>query len=266
MRRLLFLPIPFLAGALCAQTPAVPANGLVNGASFQVGAPVAAGSLVSIFGTDLSSSIASADTVPLSTNLGNATVTFQTPSASFTAPLLYTQGSQINAQVPWELAPGAGTLDTVNVVVVNNGISSPPTPVTISSGAPGIFVVGTLAVVTNLDGTLTWATGAVAGIDSHPAKAGDIVVVYATGLGAVDSPIADGANSLDKLRHTLVTPTVLIGGVSSQVQFSGLNPGFVGLNQINVVIPSVPPGNTIPIQIQMGTFTSPANATIAVSQ
>ncbi len=63
---------------LCvAQTPTVAAdNGVVNGASFAKGQPVSPGGLVSIFGTGLVSSLATADTVPLSNNLGGVTVTF----------------------------------------------------------------------------------------------------------------------------------------------------------------------------------------------
>lgn len=256
------------------QFPVVAANGLVNGASFQTGAPVAAGSLVSIFGTALATGIAPAQTVPLPLSLGGVGVIFQAGSASYPAPLLYAQGdnpaenigSQINAQVPWELAPPAGGTVTVNVLVTNNGVASASVPVTIGSAAPGIFALGTRAIVTNLDGSLTWTTGAVAGVSSHPAKAGDIVVVWSTGLGAVDTPIEDGANSLDQIRNTLVHPIVLIGGISAQVLFSGLSPNFVGLNQLNVQIPDVTPGDAVPIQIEAGDLTSPDGVTISITQ
>lgn len=265
----LFVFVLASSGALFAQTPQLAPNGTVNAASFAVGTGVAPGSLVAIFGTDLALSVASADTIPLSMALGGATVSFQTPTGSFTAPLLFTASgvsSQINAQIPWELNPLPGTTQVVNVVVTVNGITSAVSPVTIASAAPGIFAVGTNAVVTNLDGTLVWAPGAVAGVTSHAAKVGDAIVMYATGLGAVDSLIADGAASEDKLRRTLGTPTVTIGGVNATVLFSGLNPAFVGLNQINVVVPNVPPGNAVPIQIEINGITTSGSLTIAISQ
>jgi len=59
------------------------------------------------------------------------------------------------------------------------------------------------------------------------------------------------------VRSTLTQPTVTIGGVAAQLVFSGLSPQFVGLNQINVVIPAgTPTGNAVPVQLQMGTFNS----------
>jgi len=263
-----------LAASLHAQTPVVATNGTLNAASFAVGTPVAPGSLAAIFGTALASSVASADTIPLSGSLGGATVTFQSSTASITAPLLFAQpddlaagvASQINAQIPWELAPAAGTTETVNVIVTNNGIASAPSPVTITSAAPGLFAIGTNPIVTNLDGTLVWAPNTIAGIASHAANVGDAIIIYATGLGPVDSPIADGADSVDKLRNTVTVPTVLVGGVSATVLFSGLAPDFVGLNQINILVPSVPAGNTVPIQIQMNGITTSNTLTIAITQ
>jgi hypothetical protein len=65
-----------LAGAAAsfAQTPAVLEGGVLNGASFAKGQPVAPGGLVSIFGTGLVSKLATADTIPLSTSLANPTI------------------------------------------------------------------------------------------------------------------------------------------------------------------------------------------------
>jgi uncharacterized protein (TIGR03437 family) len=61
-------------------------------------------------------------------------------------------------------------------------------------------------------------------------------------------------------------PTVLIGGVQAHVSFSGLSPQFVGVNQLNVEIPNVAPGNSLALQIQVGGITSPNSITMAVSQ
>lgn len=76
--KLLSLLLLALAGATSsfAQTPTVLDGGVLNGASFSKGQPVAPGSLVSIFGTGLASKLATADSIPLSTNLGGVTVTF----------------------------------------------------------------------------------------------------------------------------------------------------------------------------------------------
>ena len=257
-----------LAAALAsAQNPSINQGGIVNAADLQ--APLAPGSLFSIFGSRLSSQMASASTIPLSSQLGGVTVQFVNGQTTINAPMLYVQPdssssiSQINAQVPWDLVT-PGTTTTVNVIVSHDGVSSPSTPVTIGPFSPGIFASGTRAVAVNLDGTLVWPAGAVAGLTTHPAKPGDVIIVYATGLGAVDKPIADGAASLDALRNTLTVPQVLVGGLTAQVAFSGLSPQFVGVNQLNIVVPNAAPGDSVPIQIQVGGIISPNTITIAV--
>ena len=244
-------------------------GGIVNAADFQ--SPLAPGALFSIFGSRLSSQTASALSIPLSTQLGGVTVQFISGSTTINAPLLYVQpdganpgSSQINAQVPWELvAPGATA--TVNVVVSHDGVSSAPTPVTVGPFSPGIFASGTQAIAVNLDGTLAWAANSVPGLTTHPANPGDTVIVYATGLGAVNQTIADGAASGSVLAQTTTMPIVTVGGMNAQVQFSGLAPQFVGVNQLNIVVPNVPAGSAIPIQIQLGGILSPSTITMAVN-
>src|SRR3954465_14938162 len=199
--------------AFCAlafgQAPTISTNGIVNGASFDRGQPLAAGSLITIFGTGLASRVAQADSIPLATALGGVSVNFVTASGTFPGRMLYVQNddpskqqtSQLNLQVPWEVIP-PGTSSMVNVVVIRDGVSSVPTPVMIGPYSPGVFASGGRAIAVNQDGTLAWPAGAVAGLTTHPPPLGDPLIVYATGLGQVDSPVASGQNSLDKLRTT----------------------------------------------------------------
>jgi uncharacterized protein (TIGR03437 family) len=121
----------------------------------------------------------------------------------------------------------------------------------------------------NTDGSLAAPANSIPGITTRPAKAGDPagLILFATGMGAVDNPLPDGANSLDTTRNTLTQPTVLVGGVAAQVTFSGLSPQFVGVNQINIVLAAgTPTGNAIPVQIQVNGSTNSNLVTIAVSQ
>jgi uncharacterized protein (TIGR03437 family) len=249
-----------------AQAPAITSGGVLNGASFASGQQVTPGSLISIFGTNLASNVAAADTIPLSTSLGGVSVQFVNGNTTLPAPLLFVQAGQVNAQIPWELVPN-GTTATVNVIVNNNGVASAPEPVQVGPASPGVFAANGLAVAVNFsDGTLAWPTNAVPGLATHPAKAGDVLIIYATGMGAVDTTPADGDNGGANLRTNLVTPQVTIGGVSAQVIFSGLSPQFVGVNQVNVIVPNVAAGNSLPLQIQSNGITSPATTTMAVGQ
>ena len=261
------------AQAVFGQTPVVAAGGVLNGASFSKGQAVAPGSLVSIFGTDLASSNAVADTIPLSTSLGNVTVTFNGTLAPlngvFHDP---TKGDQINAQLPWELLPAGTQSGSAQVVVNRNGVISPAASVQLAAVTPGIFSVQFgvgQAIAINNDGTLAAPAGSIPGLTTRPAKINDPtgVIVLATGLGPVDPPVKTGNNASDgQLHKTLTMPVVMVGGVQAQVLFSGLTPQFVGVNQVNIVIASgTPTGNAVPLQIQMGGITTTDQVTIAVT-
>jgi uncharacterized protein (TIGR03437 family) len=92
-------------------------------------------------------------------------------------------------------------------------------------------------------------------------------VILCTGLGTVNPPGITGAASLDALRTATTTPTVMVGGQGVPVVFAGLSPQFVGVNQINVALPTgTPTGNNVPLQISLGGVTTSAAVTIAVSQ
>ena len=264
---ILLLAVAFVATA----QPSIFDGGVLNGAGFQKGQPVTGGSLISIFGSQLASKVASASSIPLSTSLSGVTVTFTNGSTVLTSPLLYVQPddpanqviSQINCQVPWNLVP-EGTSATVSVVVNNNGALSQPAQVNVGAFSPGIFSSGGRAIAVNLDGTLTWPAGVIPGLNTHGAKAGDVIIVYATGLGAVSPPVADGAASLDALRNTKTPAAVTVNGTQAQVLFSGLSPQFVGVNQLNIIVPAITPNDNAPLQIQIGGITTPNNTTISV--
>jgi uncharacterized protein (TIGR03437 family) len=85
------------------------------------------------------------------------------------------------------------------------------------------------------------------------------------GLGAVSNQPADGAAAPSgPLAETSVTPTVTIGGVTGNAIFSGLAPGYVGLYQVNALVPaSVASGSAVPVSISIG-GTASNTVTIAV--
>jgi uncharacterized protein (TIGR03437 family) len=89
---------------------------------------------------------------------------------------------------------------------------------------------------------------------AHPLMAGETVLIYCTGLGAVSSPPADGAAATGQT--TLVMPKVTIGGVIAPVSFSGLAPDFVGLNQVNVQVPSGLKAGNQPVVMTSGGVSS----------
>ena len=229
----------------------------VNAASSAKGQAVAGGSLATFFGAGLSSatSPAYASAIPLPTLLGGTSVTINdTP-----APLLYVSSTQINLQIPW-LVSG-----TASVVVTVNGVSLPAFSLSTASAAPGVFSTSSgQAIAINPDGSFAGAANSIPGTATHPAVPGEVLVVLATGLGAVTPSIGDGVAASDGLRTVIDTPQVLIGGMPATVQFAGLSPQFVGLNQLNIVVPKV--SGTVPLQISAGGITSTDQVTISVAK
>jgi uncharacterized protein (TIGR03437 family) len=101
---------------------------------------------------------------------------------------------------------------------------------------------------------------------SHPATAGTtIVLIYCTGLGAVTNQPATGSpGPSGPIAWTITPPTVSIGGLQASVLFSGLAPGFVGLYQVNALVPAgVTANSTVPVVISMDGVNS-NTVTIAV--
>jgi uncharacterized protein (TIGR03437 family) len=166
--------------------------------------------------------------------------------------LLFVSGDQVNAQVPFDITP-----ETEHQVQVRRGEAlSVPEPFVVASAQPAVFTEnqsGTgQAVAFN---ATTNQLGANVG---SPAKAGDILSIFATGLGRVTPEVEAGAPApLDQLVRTVSPVEVTVGGVPAQVQFAGLQPGVVARYQINFTIPEgVQPGNEIPVVVTVGRQTS----------
>jgi uncharacterized protein (TIGR03437 family) len=214
--------------------PQVSVASVVNGATFQ--APVAPGALATIFGNNFAGPDTLASRVPLPTTINGVSVAVNgTP-----APLIFVGSKQINFQIPYETMPG-----NARVVVSVNGNESAAVQFTVSETSPGIFVFGdNRANIQNQDHSLN--------DEAHPAKAGSFVVIWATGLGQMDHPVPTGeATPASPLSNALVLPSVTIGGINAEVPFAGLSPGFVGLAQINVKIPTLSSG-VYPVVITQG--------------
>jgi uncharacterized protein (TIGR03437 family) len=261
MRSLILFAI--VTSAFAADPPVINPGGVVNSAGAPSVPAIAPGGLVSIFGSNLAASMTLSDSVPLSTTVGGVSVTIN----GVATPIQFAGPNQINVQVPWSVQVSANPGDG-QVIVTNAGIASAAAPVTVASSAPAIYNIGGQAIAVNADGSLAAPANSIPGFATHPALIGDSggLVIFATGLGAVDAAAPDGANSADQLRKTLAQPVVLVGGVPAEVTFSGLSPQFVGINQINIKIPAgTPTGNAVALQIQVG-GTNSNLATIAVSQ
>ena len=215
-----------LAGKVQAS---ITANGVTNGASF-ASTSVAPGAIVAIFGSNLAGSVVSASTVPLPTTLGGVRVLI---NGTVAAPIYYVSPGQINIQLPFDTAVGSAT-----AAIVRDGTQGPALTFNVVAAGPGIFGYGDqrAIAVNNDDGKLN--------AGNAPAKVGSALVVYLTGPGAVDNPPVSGSPaSSTALSRVQGTVTATIGGKDAQVLFAGLAPGWIGLAQVNLVVPAVAAGD-----------------------
>ncbi|MGA2213510.1 MAG: hypothetical protein ABSH31_09565 [Bryobacteraceae bacterium] len=215
---------------------------VVNAGNY--GSGVAPGGLISVFGTNLSPINLASSEIPLPTALANSCLTVD----GLPVPILFVSPTQVNAQLPFQ-AVGDVTL----ILRTPSGISNDFNLV-IEPNAPGVFY-GTSGpdkdiptVVRNDDNELV--------TPSHPIhrKSGSALVIYLTGLGLTAPAVATGQPAPSSpLSYSTVQPTVTLGGVNLPVLFSGLAPGLVGVDQINVSVPTnVPTGMAVPLVIADG--------------
>lgn len=223
--------------------PSVADGGVVNGASFAAG-PVAPGSLIAIYGSDLAMTTQVVSATPLPTALAGATIKINDTSA----PVFFASPGQINVQVPYETQPGPATLTVAGACGASPAVSFQVAP-----AAPYLFpgAAGD-ALVYNQDNTLNSA--------ANPAKAGSGIAVYMTGIGAVNNPVATGAAA----SATVLSPAALpnsatIGGTNAQVYFLGLTPQTVSISQANLIVPTLAPGRYPVVVTVNGVASNPLN-------
>jgi uncharacterized protein (TIGR03437 family) len=247
-----FVTLNITPAAPVAGAPAVAEGGVVNGASFApFPNPIAAGAIVALFGTNFATDTFQAASIPLPTTLGTTQVLMN----GIPAPLFFVSAGQINAQVPWQLAGNK----TINVRVVTNNVHSNTAVTSFSEGSPGIFLIPqtTTAIVAHADGSLVST--------ASPAARGEVVILYATGLGSVtNTPASGAAGPGDPLARVIANAVVQVGGNKfATVHFAGLSPGFVALYQMNIQLPNdAPVGDAVSLQVFSGGVSNVANIAI----
>ena len=258
-----------------AGVPTINPGGLVSGASYSK-LPPSASSIASLFGTSFGTSVAVASKLPLPTSLGGVSLIIKPvttaqsgtapksvlPVSGINAPLFSVSPAQINFEVPVELNDQTQAMAAVSV----NGIGGNSIVFNIAKNNPAIFATnqqgtGQGVILIASSGELVAPSGSIPGVAARPAKRGEYITIYCTGLGPVSNQPADGVAALaNPLSSTTTNPTVSIGGIAAPQTdgfFSGLAPGFVGLYQVNVQIPdSAPSGDAVPLTLTIGGATS----------
>jgi uncharacterized protein (TIGR03437 family) len=243
-------------------------SGIANAASsapFTVG--VSRGGFIALYGTNLASTTLQDGSMPFT--LGGVQVLINGRQA----PIYYVRSDVVLAIVPYETT---GTVASIQVI--SNNVASDIRTVRVKDGTPGVY--------TDPPGGVSYAIGQHVQDNSYdkitpqnPAHPGETILLYLTGLGDVDPPVADGMPApLSPLTYALTQPVAVVDGEQTTVGFAGLTPTIVGLYAITVTIPSdiapadvyidvsLPDSYTTEAQISIGNSTlasqSPAASTL----
>ncbi|MCP5119036.1 MAG: hypothetical protein GY953_50175 [bacterium] len=261
--------VPLLAFLSCAllpgaedprrlSAPSYSVASIVNSATNEPGA-FAPNTIISIYGQNLAFdtkaiSAADIDGILLPTMLAGTGVTVLV--GNIPAIVYFVSPGQVNVLIPNNLRP-----IPVRLQLTRDGRAGPAIPIVLRQAAPALFPLdATTAIATRADGTVvSW---------DHPARPGEIVVLYATGLGPTNpNPVYRHVPSTAAWIERLDEFELLLDGVRvdpGRIAYAGLTPGFAGLYQINLYLPEDTPVNP-EIRIAIGEHRSPGGAFLPVS-
>lgn len=196
-----------------------------NGFSFQP--DLSPGVLATVFGNNLAGA--------------NLKVTIN----QIVCPVLYSSATQLNIQVPWQAAVGAGQ------IAVSNSGGKATAKLTIAKYSPAL-------TIQDQAGNGIFYSGANLITANNPANGGDVLTTFGVGLGATNPAAATGVITPQPPPYyvTVVKPSLSVGTVHPAVIFSGLTPGSLAIDQLNFTLPAATPIGGQPVVMKIGNFQS----------
>jgi uncharacterized protein (TIGR03437 family) len=249
-----------LTAAAAGNTPTIAAGGVVNGASFVSG--IVPGSWLTIQGTNLATGLPAQgfDTWDrfivngkLPTSLDGTTVSI----AGTPAYVYFVSPTQINVQ-----APDVGTGPVPVTVTTANGTSTSVTA-TVATAAPAFFLwPNSQAVATRADFSLAAKSGTFSS-PTTAAKPGDVLILWGTGFGPTTPVVAAGIQ-VPTGAFNCSPVTVKVGTTSPAVFGCALSPGFAGLYQVVITLPSTMADGDYPLTATVNGVTSPSGVILSI--
>jgi uncharacterized protein (TIGR03437 family) len=231
--------------AFC-QAPQVNANGVVNAASYAQ--PIAPGSIVSIFGSNLAVATAAAVKTPLPAQLDGTWVTVN----GIQAPLFFVSPGQINFQVPSSVPFSYAGFSTVEVIVTTAAGLSAPVEVPFNQTSPAVFTTDASgcgqAVALNVAPDGTYSVNSAL----NSAAQGDYIVLFGNGFGTAEyAQPPDGVAPSGAAQMPYAGGGIVDGEPLTLLSYFGLAPGLVGVDQANFQIPAdTRDGCAVPVAIE----------------
>jgi len=210
-----------------------------NSASY--GSSVAPGSIFVVYGSNLATGpVVQANTLPLPLALNGASITVTSGSTTVSCPMVYAGSTVAAAVLPSSVPPGKAMM----TVSYNGTATLYPTQFDVAPTAPGLYTLGSSG---EGPGVFTALDGSVKSFEAT-AKTGEIVTLWATGLG----PAAGPANALPPAFPNFPGVEVFVGTQRATVNYAGRSGCCVGLDQISFVVPDGVQGCYVPVTVQSG--------------
>ncbi len=235
--------------------PSVKPNGVVTASSFGGFTAAAPGSFIEIYGSNLATTRRGWTGTDFTGNNAPTSLDGVTVSIGGKAAFVnYVSPSQVNVQVPADVPTGA----PAPVVVSFKGLDSDPVMLPIQSSAAGLLAPSSFSVfgkqyvvAVHSDSGDYVSNGNLPGFP-EPALPGETLIFYGIGFGAV-TPSTPIAGQVVSGLTSLASPLQFkIGTSTTQVVYSGLIPGLVGVYQFNVVVPADAPNGDLPVEVTLG--------------
>jgi uncharacterized protein (TIGR03437 family) len=235
-----------------AATAAPEIRAILNAASYALpGLPnsaVAQGSIFVVFGTGLGpAELRQAAGFPLPPSLGGTSVRITVGTTAVDAPLLYVWDKQVAAILPSTAPPGIGLL-----AVTYQGHTSQSGAFRIVRSSPGILAQNQAGSGPALAQNFNSEADQPRNTFTRPARPGQVVTLWATGLG----PIAESDAEQPVPRDLDVNLQVLVGGRPATVRYKGRSRCCAGADQINFEVPREVDGCYVPVVLRVGDVTS----------
>jgi uncharacterized protein (TIGR03437 family) len=232
-------------------------GGVVNGASFQTG--IVPNSWITILGTDLASKTDTWANAIIGGNLPTSLDGVRANVGGKPAYISYISPTQINALAP-NVGPGI-----VSVTVTNSiGTSAAATAVA-QVVQPAFFQWSSYAVATRQDYSLAVKNGTFSGLTTVPAKPGDIIILWGTGFGSTIPAAPTGVVvPSSTIYYTANAVSVTVGSTAATVYGTALAPGYAGLYQVAIQIPTSMANGDYPVIATVSGQGSPSTTLITV--
>ena len=233
MKKFFLLTLAITMWSATAAAEVAP-GGVVNAASFgpfgMPGSAIARGSLFLVFGSDLGApGLAQATEFPLPLILAGTSVQVETGGVVVDCAMVFTTPGQIAALLPSSTPAGSGEIRVTYNGVVSTG------RIEVAETSVGVFAQSQAGIGPGIVQNFENAASTPLNTLLQAARPGQAIILWVTGLGAVEGAEADGP--LPGVRPAGVTVRVYIDGVQAQIVDFGRSGCCAGLDQIVAIVP-----------------------------